>query len=287
MDNRKWESGASINPPAVPVAPSSGYPTDGDPLAPIPPTLPGAFWFHQMGEEIRAVLTAAGITPSTADTAQLLLAIEKLIEARSGNYALDTGAANAYVIALSPAITAYTGNFSGSFKAVNANNGACTLNAGGGVIPLVNDVGGALVLGDILAGDVMSYSYIAADNKVYITSTVQSQIRFSREFESAELVFALNAAVSAAHGLGVVPKLFKAVLRCKTAEGGYSVGDEVDVTSYSGVWQTGYPVSSCTVDATNITWAQSGSAFMFAMKNATNGFSVTAANWKLILRAWK
>lgn len=75
MDNRKWESGASANPPAAPAAPSSGYPTDGDPLASVPPTVPGAHWFYQLGEELRAILVAAGITPDHTNLTQLLTAL--------------------------------------------------------------------------------------------------------------------------------------------------------------------------------------------------------------------
>jgi len=75
MDNRKWESGASVNPPAAPAAPSAGYPTDGDALASVPPTIPGAYWFYQIGEELRAILTAAGIAPDKAVLTQLLTAL--------------------------------------------------------------------------------------------------------------------------------------------------------------------------------------------------------------------
>lgn len=75
MDNREWASGASANPPAAPAAPSSGYPTDGDPLASVPPTVPGAHWFYQLGEELRAILTAASITPDHANLTQLLTAL--------------------------------------------------------------------------------------------------------------------------------------------------------------------------------------------------------------------
>lgn len=175
MDNRSYEVGAYPTPPAAPAVPSAGYPTNGDPLGSVNPTLPGAFWFHQIGEELRAVLTAAGITPSTANNAQLLEAIQRLIDAQSGNYALDTGAANAYVVALSPAITAYVDGMTVRVKAVNANLGASTLNAGGGAVSLVNDVGGALVQGDVPAGGIFAATYVASANKFYITSLVPSQ----------------------------------------------------------------------------------------------------------------
>ena len=81
MDNRKWESGASATPPAAPGSPSTGYPTEGDPLAVIPPTNPGAFWFHAIGEEIRAVIVDAGLTPALGTLTQLRDAIAVIMDA--------------------------------------------------------------------------------------------------------------------------------------------------------------------------------------------------------------
>lgn len=176
MDNRSFESGAAGVPPAAPVAPSVGYPTDGDPLTSQQATIPGAWWFHQIGEELRAILVAAGITPNAASNTQLLAAIKTLIDAQAGNYALDTGSANAYVVALDPAITAYADGMTVRVKIINANTGAATLNAGGGAVALVNDAGGALVAGDLPANSVLACTYIASANKFYINSVVPSQI---------------------------------------------------------------------------------------------------------------
>lgn len=175
MDNRIWSSGASATPPSPPASPSSGYPSSGNPALAEPATKGGAFWFHQIGEELRAVLVAAGLTPSTATNTQLLDAIQRLIDAQSGNYALDTGTAGAYVVALNPAITAYSDGMTVRVKAVNANPGASTLNAGGGVVALANDVGSALVGGDVPAGSIFSATFIASANAFWITSMVQSQ----------------------------------------------------------------------------------------------------------------
>jgi len=60
-----------------------GYPTSGDPSLGIASTKGGAFWFHQIGEELRAVLVAANIIPSTANNAQVLAAIQSLITNRN------------------------------------------------------------------------------------------------------------------------------------------------------------------------------------------------------------
>lgn len=79
MDNRKWQAAASATPPADEASPSSGYPTDGNPSTPTPATIPGARWFHQVGEEIRAVIAAAGLTPDSTVLTQLRDAIQSMI----------------------------------------------------------------------------------------------------------------------------------------------------------------------------------------------------------------
>jgi hypothetical protein len=76
MDNRKFQSAASATPPTAPVSPSSGYPTNGNPGTGTPATLPGEFWFHKIGEELRAIITDAGLTPSDTDLGQVLAAIK-------------------------------------------------------------------------------------------------------------------------------------------------------------------------------------------------------------------
>jgi hypothetical protein len=75
MDNRQFESGASASPPSPPASPSAGYPTNGNPGTGTPATVPGEWWFHQIGEELRAVIAAAGLTPDHANLTQLLAAM--------------------------------------------------------------------------------------------------------------------------------------------------------------------------------------------------------------------
>lgn len=76
MDNRVFETGAVGGAPTAPAVPSVGYPTDGNPLLGIDATWPGSYWFHQLSEELRAVIVAAGITPNHTVLNQLLLALQ-------------------------------------------------------------------------------------------------------------------------------------------------------------------------------------------------------------------
>lgn len=75
MDNRKFQAAASATPPAAEASPSTGYPTDGNPSGGIPATIPGAAWFNQIGEELRNVIVAAGLSPDAAVLTQLLTAL--------------------------------------------------------------------------------------------------------------------------------------------------------------------------------------------------------------------
>jgi hypothetical protein len=148
---------------------------DGSMVGSILPTEFNANFLNSLQEELANVIEGAGLTLSSAFNTQLYESIQRLIDAQSGNYALDTGAANAYVVAISPAIAAYTNGMTVRFRVVNGNTGASTLNAGAGAVPLVNDVAGALVLGDAPAGGIITATYDSSLNKFIITSLVASQ----------------------------------------------------------------------------------------------------------------
>lgn len=137
MDNRLWQGGAVAAAPAVPAAPSVGYPTNGDPVTASPATIPGAYWFHQIGEEIRAVLAAAGVAPNSANLGQLRDAIISLITTHGGisqadadaRYAALTGLAT-QVFAVAPATTPNQAVNLGQFASAKVANGYQMLPGG-------------------------------------------------------------------------------------------------------------------------------------------------------------
>jgi len=76
------------------------------------------------------------------------------------SYVDDTGTANAYVIALRPAITVYTTGLRILFKAANANTGASTLAVNGLTTKAIKKaVSTALGSGDILANQIIEVVY--------------------------------------------------------------------------------------------------------------------------------
>lgn len=96
--DRVFESGAAAAPPGQPATPSTGYPTAGNPQTAVPATKPGPWWYHMVTEELRAVIAAAGITPSHTDVSQLSTAIRRLID--GGDYKASVRAATTANIAL-------------------------------------------------------------------------------------------------------------------------------------------------------------------------------------------
>ncbi len=71
METRQFESASNAAPPVVPASPSVGFPTNGNPATAIPATVPGAYWYYQIAEEMRHVVTDAGLTPDETDLTQL------------------------------------------------------------------------------------------------------------------------------------------------------------------------------------------------------------------------
>lgn len=75
-------------------------------------------------------------------------------------YAIDTGAANAYIVTLSPASTAYTAGMVVIMKAINTNIGTSTINVNAlGVKNITKDGATALTAGDILANEIVFLIY--------------------------------------------------------------------------------------------------------------------------------
>lgn len=75
---RYFEVAPYGTPPATPAA-SPGYPTNGNPSSAIPASEPGEWWFHMVSEELRAVIVAAGLTPSHSTLTQLRDAIQSIV----------------------------------------------------------------------------------------------------------------------------------------------------------------------------------------------------------------
>lgn len=107
---------------------------------------------------------------------------------------------------------------------------------------------------------------------------------FVKSYESSQQTITSGGSLTLAHGLGVKPKLYLAVLQCTTAEKGYSIGDEVAALTIP-VDSRGVSIVS---DATNLNIRYGSFATAFELLNKTTGANeaATNANWRLVVRAW-
>lgn len=96
---------------------------------------------------------AAQIAPGTGSSHAATLA---QLQSGYGSFAIDTGTANTYVCAFTPAITARAEGQVLRFKVKTTNSGASTINDGLGVVPLVGGAHAALQGGELVAnGDAL------------------------------------------------------------------------------------------------------------------------------------
>lgn len=116
-------------------------------------------------------------------------------------------------------------------------------------------------------------------------SVTISRSSISPSFTSSDQTVTLSAALAVPHNLGAKPKLTQVTLKNATAEGGYSPGDEVIMSSSGAVNSGNVSPFSLAIDATNVTLAV-GSAISLANKGTGANFAITAANWKWVVRAW-
>jgi hypothetical protein len=104
------------------------------------------------------------------------------------------------------------------------------------------------------------------------------------DFTSSEQTVAADTVLNVSHGLGVTPSFVDVVLRNKTSELGYAVGEEVLANGRLGSSSAdaGATVSK---DSTDVTITQ-GLNFQLLSQSTLNGTTITVGNWKWVVRAW-
>ncbi|MDE4303629.1 hypothetical protein PXK30_09570 [Phaeobacter gallaeciensis] len=124
---------------------------------------------------------------------------DKLQQDRVTHYP-DTGAADAYVVTMAPAITAYVDGLHLRVVISNTNTGACTLNVNGigaRAIKLFNNTDPAA--GDITAGDICVLVYQSSRSAFILISQSRSYVASAQTAAEAAIT-AQEAAESAQEG---------------------------------------------------------------------------------------
>lgn len=91
---------------------------------------------------------------------------------------------------------------------------------------------------------------------------------------------AASMAYSVAHGGPRKPDIVRGVLRCLTANVGYSAGDEVDITNYVPSGSTGGAVWA---SATNVGYSSNGPSNGYVVNKGATGYSlITYSSWAVV-----
>ncbi|MFV3379606.1 hypothetical protein [Pseudomonas sp. NY15354] len=125
---------------------------DEDTGSGTPGSLIPSDWGNAITDEVLAVIAAAGLTPDENDNTQMAAALRLMLQQAAGNYALDTGTANTYLAAYTPAVSAPVDGMVLKFKAKTANTGVSTFSPNGLLAkPIVGAAHAALQGGEIVA----------------------------------------------------------------------------------------------------------------------------------------
>lgn len=239
--------------------------------------------WNQVPSEIQNVIEGLGITLSGGDLNQLGKAIAGYIA--NGDFYSDSGAADAYVLSAigsKQAPPSYTDGMRVGFIPTNDNTGASTVNVAG---LGVKNITATATAGLIVSGERIDLVYNNASGEFEI---VPSAV-LSKDFVSAEQTITSGGSLTLAHGLPSKPPLIQAVIINKTAELGYSIGDEMVInSSQSNSGGSSNRGTSIVADSTNVN-IRYGSALdwlAIARKDTGASAAITIANWKLIVRAW-
>lgn len=165
----------------------------------------------------------------------------------------------------------------------SSSDTASNLGAGNGVF--ASKVGNDFQFKSIVGGSNVTIT----PSGTTLTITVSFPTFASLAFSSSQQVITPAGALTLAHGLGAIPALIKSYIVCQTGELGYTAGDIVPVPENGSDFTasgTGYTVVP---DATNLNVRYGNHASVFAIVRKDTGASaaITAANWKLLVRAWK
>lgn len=140
-----------------------------------------ADWPNNLQEEVARVIEAAGITLDGAVYTQLLQALRS----NALLVGVDGGAANAYVVAFTPAIPALVDGMLVWFKATNTNTGATTVNVSGlGVKDILGGAHAVLQGGEIVANGKCLLVWNAALDKFVLIGCTGGALQVSAGTQS-------------------------------------------------------------------------------------------------------
>lgn len=138
-------------------------------------------------------------------------------------------------------------------------------------------------------GDVAQFRCVDITNNYWQMLNYQRQdgTSLSKKFyDSGQLAITLSGTFTLTHGLGAKPEIYDLFFVCTTAELGFSVGDEIKYLGNDS--NAGGSVCILTSNASNTSLTVTFATTQIVVGSKTGGTSsMTLANWKAIVRAWR
>lgn len=105
------------------------------------------------------------------------------------------------------------------------------------------------------------------------------------DFTSSEQTINNGSGLNIAHGLGAKPSRVDAVLVCKNADVGWSVGDEIELPSKDAVSSSVFNFI-LGWNATNITVVTCASGVQSVNKSTGSASTLNNSSWRIVAKAW-
>ena len=115
---------------------------------------------------------------------------------------------------------------------------------------------------------------------------MKTALGYSNYYESSEQTVSFGSAITLTHSLGAIPKYMIAELVCKTTNLGYAVGDRVVLADKHGD-SSGNMGVAIGYNTTQLFCVLGSSTIQLLNKSTGVGASITAASWRVVLRAWE
>jgi len=138
--------------------------------------------------------------------------------------------------------------------------------------------------GDIIRKDATLWSRLAigtAGQVLGSDGTDPGWVNGTSTYTSAEQTITFDSVLQVAHGLAVRPHMIQVWLICKTTELGWAVDDQVLAEGLGGSSDFGFVVQADTTNVEIIT----GLGVRVIDQSTLNAATITAANWKYIVKA--
>jgi hypothetical protein len=135
-----------------------------------------------------------------------------------------------------------------------------------------------------------TYSLMIYDGATDLEMAQTGLLPFIKEYKSGGQAMVSGGLLTLPHGLGAVPKLVSLTAVCTTAEHGYTVGMQFNISAVTarGVGASNKRAFAVVQDATNILIRNGADGEFISTVHANTGQDVglNRANWELYVEAW-